>query len=61
MRTPEQLRCGTKVKTANGWYPVVRIMIRGGAVYSAYLLVGNKEKEFDAATLCKHITDWEPL
>lgn len=61
MRTPEDIRCGTRIKTKNGWYPVVAIIMKGGQVDGVYLLVGNKEKRFNAEELCKHIIDWEPL
>lgn len=59
MRTPEQLRVGTKVKTKNGWYPIVRIWFRSGAVHSVDLVVANKEVTYNAEELCKHIIDWD--
>jgi len=61
VRTPEQLRCGTKIQTANGWYPIVRIWLMVGKVYKVDLVVANKEQTYDAEELCKHIIDWEPI
>jgi hypothetical protein len=58
MKSAEQLRCGTKVRTKNGWFNVVRVWIRGGKTSKVDLSVNGREiPSVDAEELCKHILE----
>jgi len=60
--TIEQLRCGTKVMTKNGWFNVFRIWERAGKTSKVDLTRNGKEiLGVDAEELCKHIEEWDVL
>ena len=61
-RTKEQLRCGTKVRTKNGWFNIFRIWMSAGETTKVDLVRNGKEiLGVNAEELCKHIVEWDVL
>ena len=59
-RNTEQLRCGTKVRTKNGWFNILRIWEKERKTYKVDLVRNGKEiLGVDAEELCKHIVEWD--
>jgi len=54
---PKNLRCGTAVKTAKGWFNVVKIWNSNGEVNKVTLEVRGKQTTVDAIKLCEHIVE----
>ena len=58
--TAEQLKVGIKIRTAKGWFNVVRVWIRCGKTTKVDLTIGGREIEgINAEELCKHIVGWD--
>jgi hypothetical protein len=56
--TAEQLKVGIKVRTAKGWFNVVRVWMRGGKTSKVDLTANGREIEgVNAEELCKHIVE----
>ena len=56
---PEHLRCGTKIRTAKGWFLVERIWLKGGLTYRIEVRRGESVKTVDAVELAKHVLEVE--
>lgn len=58
--TAEQLKVGIKVRTAKGWFNVVRVWVRGGKTSKVDLTANGREVNgINAEELCKHIVQWD--
>jgi predicted SpoU family rRNA methylase len=56
----KQLKCGIKVRTAKGWFNVIRVWTRGGKTSKVDLTVNGREvPSVNAEELCKHILEWD--
>lgn len=58
--TVDNLRCGTKVRTAKGWFNIVRVWFMAGKVVKVDLTHNTRPIDgVDAEELCKHIFEVE--
>lgn len=58
MITSEKLRCGTKVRTKNGWFNIIGVWVKDGKTYKVDLSANGREiPSIDAKELCKHILE----
>lgn len=56
---PEHFRCGTKIRTAKGWFLVERIWLKGGLTYQIEVRREKNVKTVDAVELAKHVLEVE--